>query len=1196
MSGFFEWVVPDIVRRRYTAKIGLLFVCLILATVGVGYGTTQFVQSEVDQQVSDQYETLSTREAASLRHWHERNAELVRSTTQSASIRRDDRQAIGTYLERQKLTISDKVQHLYYLDLANGTVAASSNREATGRTLASIDAPWTTMFDEEPNGQVTTTDVYRGNDVETPRPLIAYGTRISSNGSTRQALVVTFWPDTYSTQFPKRLQTRTLVVDDQGRVVFDEHPVSFQPYGDSNTSLAAVLSGPSSSGIVQTSPPEILLREQFVDTGQQVYVGYARVPGTDWTVLVHTPTSNAYGFVRRARLAGLGALLVTVVLIGLVGTAIGRQTARELDQLVDNARAIEAGEYDVDCSTDRIDAVGELYDAFETMASTLDERECRLERYAAYTDEVMDALEDVLVIVDATGQIQRYNAQFATVTGYSDAELEEMELIDVFDEADVGQAMNAVEAGFETGSMQAELSIATNTGDTRVFEFVGVTLTDPDGEHMLAAVGRDITERKAREAELERTRELLAQSQQAATVGGFEIEVLDGEPVDITLTDELYRIHGLEVGTQVDPEQLLDHYHTEDRQRLRDVVNETTDTGEPYDIELQLTTAEGEQRRVRAIGEATVESGEIVTIHGAAQDITDRKQYALALESLHDITRGLLHTGTPPAIYELIVDAAENVVDVAGVAAYRLDSEAGTLSPAAFSGGFVDLVGSVQPVRMGSDESPIQTAFLEASPVSLADAGEEFGADVANGICLPIGEYGVFVAIPSSDNLDEQTRKLLETLVATAEAAFDRLESEATIRERDEQLETQNQRLKRQNQLLSMIRTIDQSLIDTSSRDEIETAVCKQLAASDVVSFAWIGSPPNGSDSLRPRAWAGDVEGYLDSVSLVAEGTEPACKTVRTGDMTVISNIVERLREEPWRAEALQRDVQSVISVPIEHEGYTYGVLTAYAEESGAYEDLERRVFAELGETIGNTINAVETQRALYADELTELRLRITEETPLLLQIATELGTRVTFDELASHSDDTSRVFFTVADVDPEAITEMLDALVSIEDHRIISTKENLVQVEATVSEGLLAATLIVHGGTPRSMVAEDGELEVVVDVPRELNVREFVETIQERYPSTTLAGRRTVEQTVETRPELVDSILDELTDRQREVLVTAYLSGFFQWPRENTGEDIAEMLDVSQPTVNRHIRLAQQVLLEQLLEDTNRTPAVPTV
>lgn len=60
----------------------------------------------------------------------------------------------------------------------------------------------------------------------------------------------------------------------------------------------------------------------------------------------------------------------------------------------------------------------------------------------------------------------------------------------------------------------------------------------------------------------------------------------------------------------------------------------------------------------------------------------------------------------------------------------------------------------------------------------------------------------------------------------------------------------------------------------------------------------------------------------------------------------------------------------------------------------------------------------------------------------------------------------------------------------------------------------------------------------------------------------------------------------EDLTDRQFEVLQTAYFSGYFASPRRATGSDIAEVLDVSQPTVTEHIRSAQSKILSLVLAD----------
>ena len=101
-----------------------------------------------------------------------------------------------------------------------------------------------------------------------------------------------------------------------------------------------------------------------------------------------------------------------------------------------------------------------------------------------------------------------------------------------------------------------------------------------------------------------------------------------------------------------------------------------------------------------------------------------------------------------------------------------------------------------------------------------------------------------------------------------------------------------------------------------------------------------------------------------------------------------------------------------------------------------------------------------------------------------------------------------------------------------------------------------------------------------------DVDVREFIERLRRRYPDTQLVARR--EKTVPHRAhDGIRAALEErLTDRQLEVLRTSYLSGFFDWPRKSTGQDVAAMLDVSQPTVNRHLRVSERKLLELLFDD----------
>ncbi|ELZ43821.1 DNA binding protein [Halorubrum californiense DSM 19288] len=58
------------------------------------------------------------------------------------------------------------------------------------------------------------------------------------------------------------------------------------------------------------------------------------------------------------------------------------------------------------------------------------------------------------------------------------------------------------------------------------------------------------------------------------------------------------------------------------------------------------------------------------------------------------------------------------------------------------------------------------------------------------------------------------------------------------------------------------------------------------------------------------------------------------------------------------------------------------------------------------------------------------------------------------------------------------------------------------------------------------------------------------------------------------------------LTDRQSEVLRTAYRMGYFERPRDANARDVAEALDISPSTFAEHLATAQRKLLDETLAE----------
>ncbi|QSW99161.1 PAS domain S-box protein [Haloterrigena alkaliphila] len=132
----------------------------------------------------------------------------------------------------------------------------------------------------------------------------------------------------------------------------------------------------------------------------------------------------------------------------------------------------------------------------------LRERETQLERYRAYTDGILDAVDDMFYVVDEDGTFQQWNDTLTAVTGYADAEIESISPLEFVAEEYHERTAAGIAEVFETGSARLEVEIRTKSGERIPYEFVAGRLENPDGKPVLAGIGRDVTDREEREREL----------------------------------------------------------------------------------------------------------------------------------------------------------------------------------------------------------------------------------------------------------------------------------------------------------------------------------------------------------------------------------------------------------------------------------------------------------------------------------------------------------------------------------------------------------------------------------------------------------------------------------------------------------------------------------------------------------------------
>ncbi|WP_276255786.1 MEDS domain-containing protein [Halomontanus rarus] len=178
-----------------------------------------------------------------------------------------------------------------------------------------------------------------------------------------------------------------------------------------------------------------------------------------------------------------------------------------------------------------------------------------------------------------------------------------------------------------------EFDIVGIEGTRRHVETHAAPLRHPDGAISHLALTRDITEQVERERELERTLDLLEKTERIADVGGWEI---DPETTEVFWTDHIFDL--LEVPADEEPplDEALNMYREGDRAIVEDAIEEALGSGDPFDVEVQIRTANGEVRWLRLQGIPEIVDGEVVSLRGAAQDVTERKHREQRLEDVID--------------------------------------------------------------------------------------------------------------------------------------------------------------------------------------------------------------------------------------------------------------------------------------------------------------------------------------------------------------------------------------------------------------------------------------------------------------------------------------------------------------------------------------------------------------------------------
>jgi PAS domain S-box-containing protein len=393
------------------------------------------------------------------------------------------------------------------------------------------------------------------------------------------------------------------------------------------------------------------------------------------------------------------------------------------------------------------------------------------------------------------------------LTGHAAVALEEGAVgwgEDVVHPDDRERVFEAVQRALAAGdAFEVTYRVVTASGATKWVWERGREVEAPAGEPaVLEGFVTDITARRAREAEVERTNALLETLFDALPLGVLAEdgagEVMAANRRLVDLFDLAERSEAL-VGTDAArvAGALADRYADPGAVAV-DVDRPGPDRAAARE-ELRLADGRTVERTVRRL-ELPDGDGRLWVY----RDVTDRVERERKLDRLRDRATALAYTETTAETTRVATEAADEVIGAPLSGVHLVTGEGDALEPSAVAESvdetFEDPLRYPRDAEPGSRAAFVWDAFERGESVRVDDlhASEAVTepTPARSAIVHPVGRHGVFVISSGEpDDFDDTDAALVELLATSLETALDRVEREAELRRGRDELRRRNERL-----------------------------------------------------------------------------------------------------------------------------------------------------------------------------------------------------------------------------------------------------------------------------------------------------------------------------------------------------------------------------------------------------------------
>jgi len=633
---------------------------------------------------------------------------------------------------------------------------------------------------------------------------------------------------------------------------------------------------------------------------------------------------------------------------------------------------------------------------------------------------------------------------------------------------------------------------------------------------------------------------------------------------------------------------------------IRGALEESRDQPVPVDISFRGTgesrvtcTAEsvafeGEEYALLWLYEATTER-RLGFGHGSEPESTERSGVGSEtgdgdgtyLDGLTSASCDLSTAETVEEVAETGLRAAERLLGI-DVGCIRLfDETTDELEPAVMTDAARELVAARTAFDL--DATLAGRAFRTGEPVLDRVTA---GADRRVSLHAPLGEQGTLTVFePLDGDVTDARVAVIEKLASLVAANLRRAADTGGDSPTGEPVEKRAQKLRR------IIDTTVEAALGDGTRKTIGATICEQLADMERFEAAWLLETDVDGEWRTVEASAGDTADAPDIVRERSQEEDVVTRAIETGETSVLCSqqaIHTSPGSEPRNGD---RSVKTTVVVPLTYENRsrTYGVLVVRTPSELPPDSPVHSELRVLRDVVWLAIYSARKERLLLSEEVLELEFEVTDPGCLAVRVSAEADCSCEIEHSTVTNDGNHLMYLQVDGARPEEVCETTSAIDTVTDCRVVEESDGgcLLEVVRTRSG---ADVMMEVGASVRRATADGGVGRLVVEAPSDADVRDIVDAYTGYNSDSQLVAKREIDRSLPSGGTFDGRIEDALTERQESVLTSAYYAGYYDWPRQNTAEEVADSLGISPATLHQHLRKAEQEILRLVCEEQPTT------